>query len=134
MSQEQYERCKATMFQKGHVPKNYMEVGTYTHTTEGYLIRKIKEEGTQWERFEFVHRAVWEEHNGPIPEGKMVIFLDGNKDNCDIANLALVDNNENLEMNRRRLRFSDPESTKAGLMISKVRLAANRKRQKGKKA
>ena len=81
MSQEQYEKCRATMFKKGDVPANHMEVGEYTHTTDGYLIRKVKETGPQWERFEFVHRAVWEEHNGPVPEGKMVSFLDGNKDN-----------------------------------------------------
>ena len=32
MSQEQYEKCKATMFKKGDVPANHMEVGEYTHT------------------------------------------------------------------------------------------------------
>lgn len=79
MSPEQYERCKETMFKKGQVPPNHLNVGEYTHTTDGYLIRKIREQGTQRERFEFVHRAVWEEHNGPIPDGKMVSFLDGDK-------------------------------------------------------
>ena len=43
MSQEQYEKCRATMFKKGDVPANHMEVGEYTHTTDGYLIRKVKE-------------------------------------------------------------------------------------------
>lgn len=47
MSKEQYEKCKATMFKKGHVPANHMEVGEYTHTTDGYLIRKVKETGSQ---------------------------------------------------------------------------------------
>ncbi len=127
MSKEQYERSKATMFKKGHVPANHMNVGEYTHTTEGYLIRKVKEDGPQRERFEFVHRTVWEEHNGPIPEGKMVSFLDGNKDNCSIENLVLMDNAVNLEMNRRKLRFTDKDRTKTGMLVSELRVAVRRK-------
>lgn len=130
MSSEQYEKCKATMFRKGNVPANHMEVGEYTHTTDGYLVRKVQEQGTQWERFEFVHRKVWEEHNGPIPEGKMISFLDGDKDNCDIDNLVLIDNKENLELNRSNLRFSNAEFTKAGVAIAKVKVAARQRRGK----
>lgn len=130
MSQEQYEKCRATMFKKGHVPANHMEVGEYTHTTDGYLIRKVKETGQQWERFEFVHRAVWEEHNGPVPEGKMVSFLDGNKDNCNIENLVLIDNEENLEMNRSQLRFTDPERTKTGTLVAKARVTVRQKKRR----
>lgn len=42
MSPEQYEKSKATMFKKGNVPKNHMEVGEYTHTKDGYLIVAIR--------------------------------------------------------------------------------------------
>ncbi len=129
MSPEQYEKCKATMFHKGNVPANHMEVGEYTHTTDGYLVQKVQEQGTQRERFEFVHRKVWEEHNGPIPEGKMVSLLDGNKDNCSIENLVLLDNSENLEMNRSSLRFSHAELTKAGVNIAKVKVAIRRRKR-----
>lgn len=123
-------QCRATMFKKGDVPANHMEVGEYTHTTDGYLIRKVKETGPQWERFEFVHRAAWEEHNGPVPEGKMVSFLDGNKDNCDIENLVLIDNAENLEMNRSQLRFADPERTKTGVLVAKARVTVRQKKRR----
>lgn len=128
MSPEKYEKCKATMFQKGQISANHMKVGEYTHTTDGYLVRKVKEEGTQQERFEFVHQAVWEKQNGLIPKGKMVSFLDGNKDNCKIENLVLVDRRENLELNRSHLRFAEAELTKVGVSIAKVRVAARRKR------
>ena len=120
------------MFHKGNVPANHMEVGEYTHTTDGYLVRKVQEHGTQRERFEFVHRAVWEKHNGPIPEGKMVSFLDGNKDNCEIENLVLMDNRENLELNRSSLRFSDAEFTKVGVTVARMKVAARRKREEVK--
>jgi hypothetical protein len=100
--------------------------------TDGYLIRKVQEDGTQRERFEFVHRAVWEEHHGEIPKGKMVSFLDGDKDNCNIENLFLIDNETNLEMNRRELRFDEAELTKVGRNIAKLNISA-RNRKKGKR-
>lgn len=132
MSPEVYEKCSRTMFKKGNVPANHMEVGEYTHTTDGYLIRKISEEGNQRERFEFVHRAVWEKHNGPIPEGKMISFLDGDKDNCRIENLVMLDNSENLELNRSQLRFENPEYTKAGVTVAKVKVAISRRKKEKK--
>lgn len=128
MSPEQYEKCKGTMFKKGNIPFNQMKVGECTHTTDGYLIRKVRETGTQRERFEFVHRATWEKHHGPIPEGKMVSFLDGNKDNCDIENLILIDNFENLELNRSRLRFGYAPATKVGVTIAKIKISARGKK------
>lgn len=130
MSPECYRKCQATMFHKGHVPVNHIQVGEYTHTTDGYLICKVKEDGTQRERFKLVHRQVWEEHNGPVPKGKMVSFLDGNKDNCDIGNLVLIDSRENLELNRSNLRFSNAEFTKAGITIAKVKIATKQRRRK----
>ena len=132
MRPEQYEKCKATMFHKGHVPANHMEVGEYTHTTDGYLIQKVQEQGTLQERFAYVHRLVWEKHNGPIPEGKIISFLDGDKDNCDIDNLVLIDMQENLELNRRNLRYDNAEYTKVGITIAKMRIAVQQR--KGKKA
>lgn len=127
MSPETYEKCKATMFKKGSVPKNHLNIEEYTHTTDGYLIRKVKETGTQKERFEFVHRAVWEKYNGPIPEGKMISFLDGNKDNCNIENLFMTDNATNLEMNRQKLRFENPELTVVGEKIARLNVVIRNK-------
>lgn len=127
MSPEQYERCKATMFQKGNVSANHMKIGECTHTTGGYLVQKVQEEGTQWERFRPVHQIVWEQHNGPVPEGKKIIFLDGDKDNCSIENLELIDSRENLELNRSGLRFSDAEFTKAGVTLVKIKVMARQK-------
>ena len=60
----------------------------------------------------------------------MVSFLDGNKDNCDIENLVLNDNAENLEMNRSRLRFTDPERTKTGVLVAKTRETGRQKKRR----
>lgn len=134
MSPEQYEKCKGTMFKKGNVPANHADVGDYSHTTDGYLIRKVQEHGIQRERWIFVHREEWEKHNGPIPEGKMVSFLDGDKDNCSIENLVLVDNEINLEMNRKKLRKDDPELTRVGVKVAELGVAINKARKRKKEA
>ena len=51
-------------------------------------------------------------------------FLDGDKDNCNIENLFLIDNETNLEMNRRELRFDEAELTKVGRNIAKLNISA----------
>ena len=129
MSKEVYEKVKPTMFKPGIVPANHMEIGTIVRTKDGYLKQKVREDGPQKQRFELLHRIVWEKHNGPIPKGKVVTFLDGNKGNCSIENLMLIDRAEELELNRRKLRTSNPERTKAGVMVAKLRITARKKRR-----
>ena len=36
--------------------------------------------------------VVWEAANGPVPEGHVLIFLDGNGLNCDLSNIMCVSN------------------------------------------
>ena len=35
---------------------------------------------------------VWEQHHGEIPKGHGIVYLDGNRANCDISNLECVSN------------------------------------------
>lgn len=129
MSPEQIENSKRTRFQTGHMPHNHLEVGTVVVTTDGYLARKIGEP-SQWE---MVHRRVWEDHNGPIPKGYCIIFMDGNPLNCDISNLQMVSLAENCRMNQSHMRFSDPDLTKTGIMVAKLSNAAGKKKRSLKK-
>lgn len=128
MSPEAIERTKATRFKPQQKPPNLLQVGAVVKNTEGYLLRKKQMEGTQWERWEFLHRAIWEEHNGPIPEGMMVSFKDCNKENVNIDNLMLISNAENLELHRSGLRFEDPDLTEIGLNVVKLKIKARERR------
>lgn len=119
-----------TRFKPGSVPHNHREIGFETINKDGYIVVKVQEEGTQRQRWKFKHLIEWEKHNGPVPKGYMVIFLDGNKLNCDIENLAMISRQEHIEMVRLKLRFDDPELTKLGVNISRV----NRKIKDRKKA
>lgn len=41
-----------------------------------------------------LHRALWESHNGPLPPGFYVSFVDGDRSNLDLANLQAVPRGE----------------------------------------
>lgn len=117
-----------TRFKKGSVPKNKKDIGTESVQCDGYIIVKVSETGNQRVDWKFKHIAVWEEHNGPVPDGNMIIFLDGNIKNCSIENLAMVTKSEHLELVRRKLRFKDAELTKTAITISKINIAIREKR------
>ena len=72
------------------------------------------------------HRYVWEQANGPVPEGYLVTFKDGNGENCAIENLAIVTRAENVILNRCKLRFDDPELAECGIALAKLRVAAKK--------
>lgn len=49
--------------------------------------------------YRYKHLVVWEAYNGPVPEGHVVRFLDGNKQNCTIDNLRLFTRAESVYLN-----------------------------------
>lgn len=57
----------------------------------GYKYIKIRQSGggfyKDWER---EAKIIWEKHHGKIPDGDMVVMLDGNKLNTDIENLCCI--------------------------------------------
>lgn len=129
-AEEIRKRISATQFKKGERPMNELPVGSIVINSDGYKLRKKQMEGSQWERWEFLHRAIWEEHNGPIPEGMMVSFRDSNKLNCDIDNLMLITKGENIALTRKGYRFEDPDLTETALNMVRLQNAAKEVRRR----
>lgn len=125
MSKERYEKCKKTMFKKGQLPAGTREIGEERKQKDGAIYVKVGI--NEWKP---KNRIVWEKNNGPIPEGHIIIFLDGNTENCNIENLAMVSRAENQMLNRRRLRSENPEITKTGINIAKVKMKVIQKRKR----
>ena len=122
MSPEQYDKCRRTMFPKGHTPRNTDPIGTEKLLADGYIWVKVDDQryvkkGVNWIQ---KHRKIWQDHNGPIPDGHVVIFLDGDRKNFDINNLACISMADNARLNQNGLRFDDPDLTKSGVSIAKV--------------
>lgn len=125
--------CEKTWFKDGHMPHNTKPVGYERITRDGYIEVKIKMRPSNPncnDNFKAKHHIVWEEVNGSIPNGYKLTFLDGNKQNCDINNLALITNAEHLELTRKGLRYENPSLTKTGILVAKVSVAGREKRKK----
>ena len=116
MSQESIERTKETRFKKGNKPKNYRPIGSERITKDGYIEVKVADPN----KWETKNKIIYKQYFGDIPEGHKIIYADGNKLNNDINNLILVSDNEELIMNRHKLRTEDIELTKTGYLIAKV--------------
>lgn len=125
--------CEKTWFAEGHLPHNTKPVGYERITRDGYIEVKVKMRPSHPrcnDNFEFKHRLVWEEAHGPIPKGYFINFLDGDKQNCRIENLALVSRAEHLEMTRRGLRSTIPQITETGIIIAKAGVASQKAKSK----
>ena len=53
--------------------------------------------GNYWRRSrKFLHRAIWEKANGPIPKGCHVHHKDGDRENNDLGNLEIKDGRRHI--------------------------------------
>jgi len=121
MSAEQYEKVRHTFFKPGQKPPQTLPIGA-EKVANGYTWVKVadKTHASMQENFKLKHHMVWEEHNGPIQPGEVVIFLDGDRTNITIENLQKITYAEHRIMNRKKLRHSDPEITKTGVAAAKL--------------
>lgn len=90
-----YMGANVTSFKKGMVPSNYRPVGSTRISKDGYIEVKI-EDPSKWV---LMHRHVWLSEGNQLPKNMNLIFLDGNKLNCKIENLALISREENMKRN-----------------------------------
>ena len=60
-----------------------------------------------------------------------MIFLDGDHRNCELSNLALVNNAEHGYLNRRGLRSSNAKITRVGVTVARLGIAIKNKKKKG---
>lgn len=116
MSKEQYNKCKNTMFKKGNVPANHRPIGSERITVDGFVEIKVAEPN----RWKAKARVIYEKEFGTIPEGYIIIYLDGNKQNLEPNNLKAISRKENLIMNHNKLRYNNKETTETALTLAKL--------------
>jgi len=128
-----YPGCKATQFKKGHKPQTWVPIGSERITKDGYIQIKVQD-GKFQHNWKGKHIIIWEEHNGSVPPGHVVIFGDGNKRNFDIDNLILVSRAQLVILNKNRLIQNDTELTKTGIIIADIyrKIGERRKRESRK--
>lgn len=120
--------CKATQFKKGHKPINYKPVGSERINVDGYVEVKVADPN----KWQLKHRVVWEKHNGKIPEGYVVIFLDNNKSNLDINNLLMISRKQLVFLNKNGLIKENSDLTKTGVLIADLLIKIGESKKRGK--
>ncbi|WP_292018417.1 HNH endonuclease signature motif containing protein [Megasphaera sp. UBA4382] len=117
---------RSTQFRPGHMPHNTRPENYESVDIDGYV--HIKPPGEKYMILK--HRWIWEQAYGPIPPGYCLIFLDRNKQNCSLNNLALITRAEHARMCQKHLQFDNPEYTKAGIQIAKLMLKKSEQSKK----
>jgi len=91
-------RMRETQFRKGQEPRNTMPMWSFRFV-DGYLMLKTgKRHAPPNDRWEYVHRLIWEHWNGPLPHWRdaRIWWKDGDHGNCSLSNLELVPANEHM--------------------------------------
>lgn len=125
LSEETRRKVSASWFPRGAVPHTRKPVGSKTITKDGYV--KIKTgEPKQWH---FLHVLNWTREHGPVPQGKVVIFLDGNKQNCDTSNLMCVSRAALVRANQKGMIKPNAKVTKSGLLLCELNAGVRKRRR-----
>lgn len=124
-------RTNSGCFLVGHRSANAAPIGS-ERKSEKYTYVKVAD-GKKNRNWKAKHRMLWEEHNGPVPEGYNVIFLDGNPDNIVIENLALVNQQEMYYAGVKHGLTNDRELSRSIVALARLDAAIHNAEKKVKK-
>jgi len=106
-----------TRFKEGNRPHTWKPVDSeVVDNKDGYVHIKTAEPNV-WRAKQVV---LWEQANGPVPDGSCVIFADGDKLNFTPDNLVTVTRAELLYLNRKTLIKEDKDLTKTAVNVARL--------------
>jgi hypothetical protein len=120
MSKEAIAKTKKTRFKQGRSPHNELYNGAIRNRKDiktGITYRYIRISKGEWQ---LLHRYVYEKKFGPIPEGCLIIFKDGDQNNCNLENLRCITFSENGERVASKIHARPPELKKAIRLKNKL--------------
>jgi len=97
-------RSPLTRFKKGNRPHTWRPIGTERVNADGILQRKVTDTGYPPADWKAVHALIWEEANGPVPPGHVVVFK-GKDKRIALENLELVSRQELMRRNSYHTRY-----------------------------
>jgi len=111
-------------FKKGNVPANRKPLGSERIDKDGYVYIKVKETDPHTgfpTRYKPKHRHIWEQVNGPVPDGMCLIFKNGNTQDLRPENMELVSRAELLRMNQVGYKDAPDDVKPAVLLLAKLK-------------
>lgn len=111
-------------FKKGNAPANRKQLGSERICSkDGFILIKVAERNPYTgcpTRYKCKHVHVWEQAHGPVPEGMVVLFKDGDRLNCDVDNLILISRSELLRLNKNGYNKAPDRLKPSILALSKL--------------
>lgn len=113
-----------TSFKKGSVPTNRKPIGSERICSKaGYVLIKVVERNPHTgfpTRYKYKHVHIWERDHGPVPDGMVVAFCDGDKRNIEPENLMLISRAELLILNKYKYKDAHAELKPSVLSLAKL--------------
>ncbi|MFZ2995920.1 HNH endonuclease [Sphingobium sp.] len=103
--------AQRTQFKKGNEPHNTKCIGHERVSKDGYIEINVEERNPHTgyaHRYVHKHRWLWEQANGPVPQGHVLKCLDSNKLNTDPSNWEPVHRGVLARLNGGRFRQTLP--------------------------
>jgi len=124
------ERLKTIRVQQSkrglHVRKKFTHpVGHRAWDTHGTMWQKVSLTGPRHQRWRHAHEMIWEEANGPIPDGYVVVFKNNDRSIVALDNLELITLSE--KWYRRRHVGEPPEITAISFPLLKLQEAIRKR-------
>lgn len=122
-SKEAEERCASKRFQPGQQPKNTCPVGTRRLLADGYIWYKFNDKlkpRVKRENWCQEHIWIWEQANGPVPDGYVVMHINQIKTDNRLENLICVKKQVVSYMCKQGLWSTDPEILAANILLAEV--------------
>lgn len=95
---------------------------------DGYILIKVSNDvKNKCNNWQYKNHYIWEKHYGKIPKNHRIVFLDGNKSNYDINNLACVPLKHICLMAANRWKFNNAELSKAAIKYCELFYTLNKK-------
>lgn len=109
----------STTFKKGH-QMNLLPIGTIKKTKDCTYI-KVKDNDILYTGYAEpfwmpIQKYIYEQAYGKIPEGSMVIFLDCNRNNLSLDNLAVIDRQTSAFLAKKGMYSKNSALTKTGIL------------------
>ena len=129
MSPEGIEASKKTRYQKGNQPHNIK-------ANDGVIVDRVDSDGRNYRYIRLskakwvpLHRHLWEQAYGPIPENHIIIFKDNNTENAVLENLKCMSKAENMLRNSK---YNYPEQIIPSMVLINKLETLLKQKQDGK--
>ena len=123
--------ARKTQFKRGQLPHNTKHLGHERLTKDGYIEVSVAQTNpyTGFDRhYVQKHRYLWEQLNGPVPEGYCLKSLDGDRLNTDPSNWEAIPRAILPRLNGRfgmAYDRAEPEVKPSILVVAKLKHAVN---------